>query len=282
MFTTRPIILRALLKAQNGLFLSQKNLESGETVFLYLHGFSGSGRDADLLKSKDSTPRKWAHFDWLGHGGSSAPLCGEYYRLNWQLNALRKSILTLPANNPIVFVGYSMGGRLALHFAQRYPELVSSLILVSASPGISERLDRIARWQQDYQRSQKILEQGVHPFCTEWQALPILQSQQNIPNPYRDALRNRRFLQSPIGLANSILHLSPGVLRSLWDQLHQITVPTILVTGSMDNKFKEIAKKMATKLPTVRHTEISDSGHTAHLEKPEQFLELLDDYKSKP
>jgi 2-succinyl-6-hydroxy-2,4-cyclohexadiene-1-carboxylate synthase len=246
-------------------------------VYIYLHGFTGSGHDANLLKDSDNTPRQWATMDWLGHGESSAPACGEFYRLHWQLHALRSHILKLKPGNPVVLVGYSMGGRLALHFALHYPELISKLVLISASPGIKEAEARTKRWRQDYQRSRQILELGINHFCTEWQKLPILQSQQNIPNPYRDALRECRFAQSPVGLANTILHLSPGVLPSLWDSLHRISVSTVLITGSLDLKFTEIAEKMAEQMPQVRHSEVRDTGHTPHLENTGQFLNLLNE-----
>lgn len=247
-----------------------------QPVYIYLHGFTGSGSDADLIIARDNGTRQWASIDWLGHGKSSAPMCGEYYRLNWQLNALRSHIQSIEPRRPIVLIGYSMGGRLALQFALHFPKLISRMVLISASPGIEDSKVRTARWQLDYIRSRQILDQGLSHFCHEWQKLPILKTQQNIPNPYRDELRQRRFEQTPIGLANAIIHLSPGVLPSLWHRLQQIRTPTLLITGSLDQKFTEIAVKMAAKMPQARHAEFHNTGHTPHLEDPARFLELLD------
>ena len=49
-------------------------------------------------------------------------------------------------------------------------------------------------------------------------------------------------------------------------------MPTLLLTGALDEKFTGIARKMATELPVVwRHT-FPDCGHAPHLEVPEDYV----------
>ena len=47
------------------------------------------------------------------------------------------------------WLGYSMGGRYALHVALRHPELVRRLVLVSATGGIDDPAERAARREGD-------------------------------------------------------------------------------------------------------------------------------------
>src|SRR5690349_21125902 len=53
-----------------------------------------------------------------------------------------------------VWIGYSMGGRLALHVALAFPEHVERLVLVSATAGIEDAMDRAVRREQDELRAQ--------------------------------------------------------------------------------------------------------------------------------
>ena len=54
-------------------------------------------------------------------------------------------------------LGYSMGGRLALTFANLYPQYVCTLILESASPGLITEEERANRREQDQKFAERIL-----------------------------------------------------------------------------------------------------------------------------
>ena len=56
----------------------------------------------------------------------------------------------------INLMGYSMGGRLALAFAMKYPHFINSLVLESASPGISNDQERQERFRHDQNLLQNV------------------------------------------------------------------------------------------------------------------------------
>ena len=91
------------------------------------HGFMGSGEDFSPLrkcvKVSLQTP------DLVGHGGHSS--------LNPKDFELEQQLLYWSTRIPqgTILLGYSMGGRLALQFALRYPKKLSGLILIGATPG---------------------------------------------------------------------------------------------------------------------------------------------------
>ncbi len=64
-------------------------------------------------------------------------------------------------------------------------------------------------------------------------------------------------------------------MPSLWSRLTRLAVPTTLVTGTRDPKFSEIAGEVARMVPCAQHLQVEKAGHTAHLERPERFVEVL-------
>ena len=69
-------------------------------------------------------------------------------------------------------VGYSMGGRLALHLALRHPDRVGKLVLFSASPGLKTEDERTARREVDLQRAAEI-EEDLGGFLRRWYRMPL-------------------------------------------------------------------------------------------------------------
>src|SRR3954454_12738200 len=73
--------------------------------------------------------------------------------------------------------GYSMGGRIALHAALPRPDRVERLVLVGASPGLSDPAERAARRAADDALADRIEAIGVEAFAEEWAAHPLFAGQ---------------------------------------------------------------------------------------------------------
>ena len=61
-------------------------------------------------------------------------------------------------------------------------------------------------------------------------------------------IRNQRLTNSTRGLANSLLGMGTGSQPSWWETLKQLKMPVLLITGELDKKYCEIAKKMQKSL----------------------------------
>ncbi len=237
---------------------------------LLLHGFTGSTAEwADVIP-RLAPFRQVIAVDLPGHGQSLADQCSMESCVSEMLAMMEDR-----GHAQFDTLGYSLGGRVALHLALAAPERVRSLILESASPGIADPAERAARAAADDALADQIVTQGVEWFADYWQAIPLFASQASLPTDARAALRERRLRNSPAGLSTSLRGMGTGRQESLWPRLDTITMPTLLMTGELDIKFKAINRQMAALMPSARHTSLPSAGHTAHLERPEAFAELV-------
>src|SRR5688500_19543309 len=77
------------------------------------------------------------------------------------------------AGGTATYVGYSMGGRLCLRLAVDRPDLVQSLVLVGASPGLADAGERAARQAADEALAAEIERTGTEAFIERWLAQPM-------------------------------------------------------------------------------------------------------------
>src|SRR5436190_1911294 len=77
------------------------------------------------------------------------------------------------ANGGGAWLGYSMGGRIALHVALGHPDDVSRLVLVGATPGIVDPIDRATRCEADEALAAMVERVGVDAFLEQWLAQPL-------------------------------------------------------------------------------------------------------------
>lgn len=114
---------------------------SGAELVVCLHGLGGSALNFGLVASQLSERRRVLVPDLLGHGRSFAPGPGEA-AVAAQLRMLSR-LLEREADRPVVLVGHSMGGILAMLHTLREPETVDSLVLLDPP------VPNVTRWRRD-------------------------------------------------------------------------------------------------------------------------------------
>jgi pimeloyl-ACP methyl ester carboxylesterase len=166
-----------------------------------------------------------------------------------------------------------MGGRLCLRLAIDRPDLVRALVLVSASPGIADRAERAARVETDELLADRVEREGVDAFLAHWLAQPMFAT---VPAD-APGLADRRRL-TPEYLAACLRALGAGVMEPMWDDLAKLVMPALLVTGTLDAKYTEIARRMLERMhPGVVHRQL-DGGHALPLEQPDAVGRLILDF----
>jgi 2-succinyl-6-hydroxy-2,4-cyclohexadiene-1-carboxylate synthase len=223
-----------------------------------LHGFTQTGRCWGPVADDLARDHDVVRLDAPGHGGSS----------DIRADLLRTATLAAEAGGPGVYVGYSMGARMALHVALLAPEVVQGLVLVGGTPGIEDAAERSERRERDQALAQRVRSIGVPAFLDEWLALPLFAG---LPAWARfDGERRRNTAE---GLASSLELAGTGSQRPLWADLGRITVPVLAVAGADDERYAAIARRMAAVVgPHAAAALVPNAGHAAHLERPEEFL----------
>lgn len=242
---------------------------------LVLHGFTGSVRAWTEVRPALTAFARAIFVDAIGHGRSAAPRDPTRYTLDWSTRDLSALLDTLGLGTVDV-LGYSMGGRAALHFAVHAPERVKNLILESASPGIADEAERRTRAAADSALADRIEWAGVEAFVAEWERLPLLQPAPHVSVAARQVQRDHRLQNSAQGLANSLRGMGAGRQTPLWSRLPQITQPVQLIVGELDTRYREIGTRMQALLAQANLAVVSDAGHTVHLDQPAQFVRLVE------
>jgi 2-succinyl-6-hydroxy-2,4-cyclohexadiene-1-carboxylate synthase len=245
---------------------------------VFLHGFAGSARDWDRFgELVDRTGLRAIAVDLPGHGDSEAPEDPARFTIEQTARDLG-AILDLSGLTEAHWVGYSMGGRVALHLAAAVPARVRSLLIESASPGIEGEEERAVRRASDEALAAEIERRGIEWFAEHWSAQPIFATQESLPARTRAAIREARLRNRPAGLAGSLRGLGQGTQPWLGPKLSSITCPALFVTGALDAKYGAIAERTAAAVPGARHLSVADAGHNVHLEQPEAFERALHEH----
>ncbi|RSK28279.1 2-succinyl-6-hydroxy-2,4-cyclohexadiene-1-carboxylate synthase [Bacillus sp. HMF5848] len=249
---------------------------NGGHALVLLHGFTGTKKTWLPFKTI------WDGFtiiaiDIIGHGESDSPLDTSAYDIRMVGETIISYVKKLGFSSASI-LGYSMGGRLALSIACEQPDFVSSLILESSSPGLKNFDERQQRVAADELLAAEILETGIESFVNKWERLSMFESQMRLPEEKRAEIRRERLEQNPIGLANSLRGMGTGSQPSYWERLHEVEVPVLLISGSLDQKFCHIQEEMNDKLPKSQHTIIEDTGHAIHVEQPEIFGTIVKEF----
>lgn len=237
-----------------------------------LHGFTASGEAfgelAGLLQRSVIAP------DLPGHGGSE-PVAD----VSGAVDAIVDLLRSVAA--PRLLIGYSMGGRLALHVALDHPSLVDRLVLVSAGSGIDDDGERAARRRADSALADRLETMAIADFLDEWLTNPIVALPRSMSEVQLQADRAIRSVNQPAHLAAALRSMGQGGNPSLFGRLGELAMPTLLVSGAGDAKYTEIMAHMATAIPDATHVVIPDTPHNVVAASPAELATAIQLWESR-
>lgn len=157
-------------------------------------------------------------------------------------------------------LGYSLGGRLALH-ALLAGANYKRAILVSTGLGIEDESARAARRASDEAWARRFESEDFDAVMNDWNAQPVLAG---------PSLTRTRDDYDP----RALREWSSGALPPVASRLHELTIPTFWIAGARDSKYVAEAKRGAS-LAHGRVAIVDDAGHRVPWEAPDAFVNLL-------
>lgn len=233
----------------------------GARRIVFLHGFTQTGNAwKPIAEQFVATGHQCVLVDLPGHGDSG----------HVRADLRRAADMIAAVGGEAAYVGYSLGGRAALHVALQYPAATRRLALIGASPGLDSEDERARRRATDDDLAAHLAEVGVDAFLREWVALPLFGGRAVGPLEMEDRLRN-----TVEGLSSSLRLAGTGAQSSLWPRLRELNMPVLAIAGGRDDKFAAIARQIATAVPDGRSLVVPGAAHAAHLDRPAEVHAAL-------
>ena len=245
-------------------------VEGAGTRVVLVHGFTQTLVSWAPVAADLAADHEVVRVDAPGHGGSA----------DLHVDLAAGAELLGAAGGRATYVGYSMGGRLALRLAIDRPDLVERLVLLGATAGIDDPDERTARRAADHALAARIEADGVDAFLDRWLAQPLFADL----SPTPEDLAARR-TNSTAGLASSLRLAGTGTMDPpWWDDLARIDAPTLVLAGEHDAKFSAVGHRLvaaigtgagAGRRPLARFAPVAGAGHASHLQRPGVVASLI-------
>jgi 2-succinyl-6-hydroxy-2,4-cyclohexadiene-1-carboxylate synthase len=246
--------------------LAARSLGSSPYARVFVHGFAQTARCLGPFGELLADSSGLLAVDAPGHGHSVQ---------HREASIAQGAELLCATAGRSQYIGYSMGGRISLHAAITHPELVSSLVLIGATAGIEDEQDRAQRREWDYQQAELLERVGLDAFLQSWLDQPLF-----VGLPESARFETERRTNTVAGLAASLRSAGTSSMTPLWDQLHLLQCPVLVLTGERDTRYCEIAEGLVAGIGSgATHVTIAGAGHAAHLEQPEATAAAVLDFQ---
>ncbi len=243
---------------------------------VFLHGFLGT--PTEWLALLDRLPAAWrqrCHCLTLpGHGPEAPdampwPLLADWLDHELARRQIRRAVL----------YGYSLGGRLALHYATSAQSLhtdgrskLAGLVLESANPGLTSPEARRERMHSDALWVQRLRRESLRSVLEGWYRQPVFS---DLTPARREELITLRSQHEPRRLAHMLAASSLARQPDLRPWLQSSELPIFYLYGAADLKFATLASELLTACPAMQGAQIQAAGHNLHLTHADEVAAVL-------
>lgn len=233
---------------------------------IFLHGLLGTA--SDWQKVIENLP----HFHCISmdlpfHGkAKETAVC----HFNDTADYLSKQIQNAVNHEPYLLVGYSLGGRIAMHYALEAKVEKGNLqavVLEGANLGLKTKEEKQARWQNDTQWATRFSKETPEKVLADWYQQPVFS---HLTAHQRAMLIEKRKANCGENIGKMLLATSLAKQADFREKVRSSSLPFFYFCGEQDLKFQTLAQSEQLNLTTIPH-----AGHNAHLENPAPFAEKL-------
>jgi pimeloyl-ACP methyl ester carboxylesterase len=185
-----------------------------------------------------------------------------------------QALLQRLTTGPVVLVGHSMGGYVALAYARHFPEMLRGLVLVSTKAGQDTPEGAAARLAT----AEKVKAEGVQAVVEAM--APKMLAASNPDALLAQQVRSLMMLSKPSGVIGALLGMAERTDATA--SLAQIVVPTLVITGADDAVVPPAeSEKLVQGIPGSQLEVIPHAGHLVAFEKPEEFNRALKEWLNR-
>lgn len=259
----------AFLNLEAGRFRTLTHGSGPETI-LFLHGLTGVAEVWTQTINALPVGRRYVALDQRGHGHSPHVL-GQYTAAVMAKD-VREAIQLL--GPPVHLVGHSMGARIAILAASRFPQLLSSVSIVDIGPEAS---------RANVESTTRGVASRPAQFASEEAAFAFA-FRERTPSEQERAIFRARLQEDPSGTltwrspAEALIEcVTRQRARNYWTDWRRIRIPAVFIHGGKSNEVSDrVAAVMRESNPRIRYERFEGVGHNIPLIAPVQLAESLE------
>ena len=242
--------------------------------FLMIHAGVADSRQWDGEFAHFANRYRVIRYDMRGYG-KTEPVEGEFSHLQDVTTLLEH----LHVNRPLIVMGCSMGGGLAMNLALTEPGRVRALIMVGSGPtGLELDVPALAKFAD----AEKAFEAGDLDRLAEIETQIWFDVVGRTAAQVNQAMRRRVYEMDRNVLALESKGLgkrTPDIPGSAAGRLSEIHVPVLVIVGVHDTPYIQAAADyMVAKMPSARKVVIEDAAHLPNMDHPDEFQRVVTDF----
>ena len=185
-----------------------------------------------------------------------------------------RALLQELATGPVVLVGHSMGGYVALAFARQYPKMVRGFVLVSTKAGGDSPKAAAGRRAT----AGKVKKEGVQVVIKAM--APKMLSPDNHDRRLAEQVHEFMASAKPAGVIAALLGMAER--PDATGQLSRISVPTLVIAGEDDALIPPAeSRTLAQAIPGSQLNAVLHAGHLVAFEQPAEFNHVLQEWLNR-
>jgi len=247
------------------------------TPFVMIHAGVADHRQWDNEFAVFAGKYRVMRYDMRGYG-KSEPVEGDFTHMA----DLEVLLETLHIREPMVLMGCSMGGGIAMDFTLTHPALVKALIMVGSAPS---GLDLDVQETDKFAEAEKAIEEGNLDLANEIETQIWFDGTGRTPQQVNQKARKLLSEMNRIALGYEALNLGkrkPNLKKPAAERLHEIECPILVVAGANDTPYILAAADYMTKhIKSARKVVIEDAAHLPNMEHPQQFDKIVSEFLDK-
>tara|TARA_Y100000590_G_scaffold417705_1_gene517680 strand:- start:246 stop:1067 length:822 start_codon:yes stop_codon:yes gene_type:complete len=258
------------------LFITKdRNLNSNPMLFI--HGFTGSSKSWRIIRDNISIPS--LAIDIPGHNKSTFNNLNDDYYFNDFTNELYMSLLSINIKK-IHICSYSLGGRLALCFAAKYPDIIQSLFIESSTIGMEPGDEKNICYENDKKIS-TLIDTNYIKFLEKWEKNYLFTNQEDRNIKAYNEQKTIRLSHNNKQLSHSLKTFSKGNMPFMLHQYQKFNFPITIINGKDDIKYIKEGRIMLKLNNNSKQYIVNNASHNVHLENMESYLDLLNNHINK-